>query len=130
MTLKDRDSAGSAARNPRIFTFTFSPEASRIGGVKVRLEFWVSAQSPHYRTEPRTLLIPATRTLEVRLNPARAYSAIADLQRWLHGANLADAVLGAMVDQTVQALHGIADQINADISQGKPDGTGRAGAYG
>lgn len=201
---RDADDGDGEPRNPRMFTFTFTPSADRLGSVKVRLEFWVSEYTDQYRTTAKTLAVPALRSLHVRLAPVRVYSAlmqtgtlpeilvdkvlalacrdypkprdlfdlwlilgtsttrpddgepwpaaierhaqmyssppveefpqrlrdraayfatpagrqsaITDLKRWLAGANLADEVIGTMVDHVLEKINGIADQINAELS--------------
>jgi len=52
--------------------------------------------------------------------PEGRQSAITDLKRWLSGANLADAVIGTMIDHVLEKINGIADQINAEISAPRP----------
>ena len=204
VSVKARDADAGEQRNPRMFTFTFTPSADRLGSVKVRLEFWVSEYTDRYRTTAKTLAVPALRSLDVRVAPARVYSAlmqtgtlseilvdkvlalacreypkprdifdlwlilgtsttrpddgelwsaaierhaqmyqsppvkefpqrlrdraawfatpegrqsaITDLKRWLSGANLADEVIGTMIDHVLEKINGIADQINAEIS--------------
>lgn len=76
VSVKGRDKAGSTARNPRLYTFTFTPPADRLGSVKVRLEFWVSEHAGNYLTEPRNAAIPGTQPLDIRLEPARNFSAL------------------------------------------------------
>jgi predicted nucleotidyltransferase component of viral defense system len=76
VSVKGRDEASTSPRNPRMYTFTMTPPADRLGSVKVRLEFWVTDFADHYLTEPKSASIPGTRRLDVRLEQVRNFNAM------------------------------------------------------
>jgi len=77
VSVKGRDDGQDGApRNPRIYTYTFTPPADRLGSVKVRLEFWVTDHAHQYESQARPASIPPTRRLDVRLEQARNFSAV------------------------------------------------------